>query len=290
VSLTLSLSRFRVTSMALNWPYGVMMGGFNTVGAAKRWMFPESKDPELTAEEKQQQQEEEKSMCGFCSVVTAIHRLKPCEHIICRSCKHTVIKFSEGRDQDPECLQCGASVISFEHSGASRCELKDVAEQAEKVYAEGKIPLLCATNDVTAGSLSTFWSYATATTTLECKALLELSMNEGKPACWDRMKAAAAGAMKAGNTLVLLTRDACPDLQGYAKESGGEDAFTAIFTADVAKEYTSFPGLDLDIGDVRDEFKVCVVSEFLEEDILDSGFYEWGPIPMDKCHLLVVTD
>merc|ERR1711939_62781 len=165
---------------------------------------------------------------------------------------------------------------------------EDVADKMQEVYDGGAVPVICGANEERATALTTFWTYATAVTALECKALVGLSMNEGKPACWERIRMAGAGAMKAGNTLVFLMRDACPDLAGFAKESGGEEAFANMFTASVAKEPASFPGLDLEPGDVRDEFKVCVVSEFLAEDIED--FFEWGPIPLEKCHLLVVKE
>ena len=56
--------------MALNFSYNVVMGGFNAVGAASRWLFPETEEPELTEEEKQQEEKKKKSMCTFCSEVS----------------------------------------------------------------------------------------------------------------------------------------------------------------------------------------------------------------------------
>merc|ERR1711998_458969 len=167
------------------------------------------------------------------------------------------------------------------------CQLDEIVALAEKTYNEGKIPLICGQNEEKAQANATFWTYATACTVLECKPLVGLAMNEGKAACWERVKTAAAGAMKAGNTLVLHMRDGCADLNGFAADAGGKEAFDAIFTADIPKQHTSFPGLDLEVGDVRDEFKVCVVSSFIEEDIED--FFAWGPIPMEMCHLLVIA-
>merc|ERR1711988_45450 len=169
----------------------------------------------------------------------------------------------------------------------TECGLADVVQHTEEIYANGKIPLICAVEEDKAEALTTFWTYASGCTTVECKPLVGMAMNEGKAKCWDRIATAAVGAMKCGNTLTLLMRDGCPDLAGMAKEAGREEAFTALFTADVPKTHTSFPGLDLEPGDVREEFKVVVVSKFLAEDIED--FFGWGPIPMDSCHLLVVN-
>merc|ERR1712100_332520 len=49
----------------------------------------------------------------------------------------------------------------------------------------------------------------------------------------------------------------------------------------------TFPALDVDIGDCKSDFRTVVVSKFLEEDIED--FFQWGQLPLDKCHLVVVN-
>merc|ERR1711907_544129 len=99
--------------------------------------------------------------------------------------------------------------------GRTYCDLKEVLDVTNNVYdAMKKIPLVCAKSDESkAEALSTAFTYAAGMTTLDCKALVGLAMNEGKPAAWDRIKVAAEGAMKAGtgNSLLLNCGDGAPD-------------------------------------------------------------------------------
>lgn len=177
--------------------------------------------------------------------------------------------------------------------GRTTCKMDEVVDTAMKVYNEMKmIPLVCATTEEKAGALSTFWTYASGSTVLETKPLVGLAMNEGKPAAWERIKTAAEGAMKAGsgNNLILLGRDGAADICGIAKETGAdqEKTLAALFDATLEKDHTKFPALDLENGDVKPDFKVVLTTEFLEEDVED--FFQWGQLPLDKCHLVVVNE
>jgi len=180
--------------------------------------------------------------------------------------------------------------------GRTYCKMGEVMDTAVKVYDEMKlIPLVCSATEEWAANLSTFFTYAGGATVLETKPLVGLAMNEGKPAAWERIKTAATGAMKAGtgNTLVLLGRDGAADLGGIAKDTGAneEKAFKELFTATKEKDHTKFhPAFEAEIGvgDVRTDFKVVCVTEFLEEDVLD--FFQWGQLPLECCHLVVVNE
>ena len=118
VRAPLTLSALRALGlaslMALNFPYRVVMGAWQGVGAVSTWMFPVAEERELTDAEKQEKEEKQKTMCAFCSVVRATHSLLPCEHIICGPCKHSVLSCSNATNQDPACPQCKAAVVSFE--------------------------------------------------------------------------------------------------------------------------------------------------------------------------------
>jgi len=180
--------------------------------------------------------------------------------------------------------------------GRTYCTLKQVKDCADKVYDEmKKIPLICPQKDAHATVLTTAWQYLGGCTTLDTKMLVGLAMNEGSIAAWDRIATAAEGAMKAGrgNTLVLSGRNGATDICGIAKETSAdaEATLAAVFHAESAdtKDHTKFPALKgLELGDVKPEFRVAVVTEFLEEDVCD--FFQWGQLPLDKCHMVVVTE
>jgi len=174
-------------------------------------------------------------------------------------------------------------------TGKTECDMGDVVETAKQVYCEmKKCPLMVATSDEKAEAMETFWKYAKGCTVLTTKSLVGLSLAQGKSAAWERIKIAAEGAMKAGNTLVLMGGGGAADLAGIAKDTGAkeEETLQALFEASTSHEPKSYPALHLEDGDIQPDFKVLVTSKFLEEDVVD--FFKWGQIPLSKCHLVVV--
>jgi len=145
--------------------------------------------------------------------------------------------------------------------GKTTCTMAEMVDTANKVYIEmKKIPLICATKEEKAEAITTFWTYGSGCTPLDCKSLVGLAMNQGKPAAWDRIQTAAEGAMKVGtgNTLVLQMRNGAADLCGIAKDTGTEQAATiaGLFTATLEKSEAAFPAFALEAGDCKPEFKV----------------------------------
>lgn len=171
----------------------------------------------------------------------------------------------------------------------TQCSLKEMPDLCEKIHDEmHQIPLVVGANEEKGEAAETFWRYASSVTHLPTKQLVGLAMREGKSAAWDRVAISAAGAMKAGNWLVLQGGDGAADLGGIAKECGSEAETTlaAMFEPQTPKEHTQYPALELEIGDVRPEFRVIVTSLFEPDDIEE--FLQYGQIPLEKCHMVVV--
>merc|ERR1711907_102858 len=122
----------------------------------------------------------------------------------------------------------------------SYCTLHEMPDRAQEIYTSGCIPLICGVDEEQASAVSTFWQYK-GDTVLDTKPLVGLSMSQGKTAAWEKVTTSASFAVDKGRTLVLHMGD------------GGCDF-------------------------VHPDFQVYVVSQFVEEDILD--FFEWGPFPL----------
>merc|ERR1711959_603417 len=170
----------------------------------------------------------------------------------------------------------------------SYCSLQDMPTQSEEIYKAGAIPLICGVDEDKAKMVSTFWAYKGGTL-LETKPLVGVAMNEGKQAAWDRIVAAATWPVSNGRNLTLHMGNGCCDLLGIAKEAdpvNGETTLRSLFDT-TASECECFPAL-VDCDFVHPDFSMYVVSEFIEEDV--ASFYEWGPFPLEACHLLVVNE
>lgn len=172
--------------------------------------------------------------------------------------------------------------------GKQYCSLKDLMEEAENIYNNGSIPLVCAVDEDIATAASTFLAYKGGTT-VPTKPLVGKAMQQGKDKAWEVVVNAASAAIDKETWLCLDMGNGAADLLGYAKEGDpdhGETTLRSLFDAR-EKDENKFKGLN-DCVFVNPAFKVMVFSEFLEEDVLD--FFSWGPFPLEQCRLLVIKD
>jgi len=172
--------------------------------------------------------------------------------------------------------------------GKQYCKLGEMQAKADEIYKNGSIPLICGSDDDLATALSTFWSYK-GDSVLHTKPLVGKAMQQGKAAAWEAVKTQLAVAAQREGNFVLHYGNGVFDLMGTAKEAdpaSGESLVRAMFNAREEKDPLRFSNLDTDF--IHPEFKIFLVSEFLEEDV--ESFFDWGPFPLASCQLLVVNE
>jgi len=174
--------------------------------------------------------------------------------------------------------------------GRTYCTFADMPGVVDKIYNEMKmVPLVCAVDKEKAAALSAFWNYQGHVQ--PTKKFVGMAMHQGKEACWAELAASIKSCLEKGSNLVLQMSNGATNLIDIAKCTGNLERTTFVCLFDVERQeraHGDFPAVELEHNHVHPDFRITVVSEFVEEDIED--FFSHNQIPLEKCHLCVVNE